>query len=48
MKKFVSALVLAIALLMSAQSVSWGADAQSDMLGGTWETLGDLLGGTWE
>ncbi len=48
MKKFVSALVLAIALLMTAHSVSWGNEASPDMLGGTWESIDELLGGTWE
>ncbi len=48
MKKFVSALVLAIALLMTAQSVSWGIEASPDSLGGTWESIDGLLGGTWE
>lgn len=49
MKKFISALVLAIALAVGAQSVSWGQEAPvGELLGGTWEVLEDLLGGTWE
>ena len=48
MKKFVSALVLAIALIMSAHSVSWGNEASPDSFGGTWESLEGRLGGTWE
>lgn len=45
MRKFISALILAIALVASVSSVSWGDEPAPD--GGTWEVL-DLLGGTWE
>lgn len=44
-KKFVTALILAIALVISAHSVSWGSEAVPE--GGTWETF-EGFGGTWE
>lgn len=46
MKKFVTALILAIALVVGAHSVSWGNEASPE--GGTWESFGEFLGGTWE
>lgn len=48
MKKFVTALILAIALVVSAHSVSWGNEASPEGFGGTWESFGEFLGGTWE
>lgn len=47
-KKFVTALILAIALVVSAHSVSWGNEASPEGFGGTWESFGEFLGGTWE
>jgi hypothetical protein len=50
-KKFLSALILAIALVASVGSVSWGNEPSAEggtWEGGTWETIRDLLSGTWE
>ena len=47
MRKFISALILAIALVASVSSVSWGDEPAPVLDGGTWEML-DGLGGTWE
>jgi len=49
-KKFISALILAIALVASVSSVSWGNEPSTEggtWEGGTWEIL-DGLFGTWE
>lgn len=49
LKKFISALILTIALVASVGSVSWGNDATFEggtWEGGTWEGID--LGGTWE
>lgn len=46
MKKLVTAIVIAFAMLLTSHSVSWGQQAQVEN-GGTWESS-ESFGGTWE